>query len=40
MNHAKGSLTEGLSKHSSIATKEKVIDFLSSTQVMDMSDGI
>ena len=31
MNHVKGSLTEGLSKHSGIATKEKVIDILSST---------
>ena len=30
MNHVKGSLTEGLSKHSGIATKEKVIDILSS----------
>ena len=31
MNHVKGSLTKGLSKHSGIATKEKVIDILSST---------
>ena len=31
MNHVKGSLTEGLSKHSGIATKEKVIDILSIT---------
>ena len=32
-NHVKGSLTEGLSNHSDIATKEKVIDILSSTHV-------
>ena len=32
-NHVQGSLTEGLSKHSDIATKEKVIDILSSTHV-------
>ena len=33
MNHVKGSHTEGLSKHSGIATKEKVIDILSSTHI-------
>ena len=33
INHVKGSLIEGLSKHSGIATKEKVIDILSSTHI-------
>ena len=33
MNYVKGSLTERLSKHSGIATKEKVIDILSSTLI-------
>ena len=32
-NHVQGSLTEGLSKHSDIATKAKVIDILSTTNV-------
>ena len=32
-NHVQVSLTEGLSKHSDIAKKEKVIDILSSTHV-------
>ena len=33
MNHVKGSLTKGLSKHSDIATKEKVIYILSSMHI-------